>query len=251
MHAFSPIHRLYFAYLGRIYALLYALNRRKILGMRLATVVRWSSLLLLLVGLLMDWPAPVMVFLLVVAVWIYYSFWRAKRENYNRFVPTPSPAAPDNPLGQSLPPNQKLPVRATGLFSVSGRDAALLLRPASYWRVPLGDHVVMAEEAPGKFLYQFFNAESLQGIRPGLLLFGPRPAETLAVTFLARWGPEYTRFGQDHESERGALPPAKRVTIYLSIADDEVRQLLQDTITLDARQARLKIKPGATEPGRP
>ena len=155
----------------------------------------------------MDWPSPVMVTLLLFVVWINYSLWRARRDNYSRFVPLSSnlQQAPTQP---ALPPNQRLTVRATGLFSVSGRESRLLLRPAHYWRVPLGDHIIMAEEGPGKFLYQFFDAHSLQELREGLLLFGPQPAATLAVSFLARWGPEYTRFGQVYEAGDHEGPPA-------------------------------------------
>ena len=237
MEALSPVHRLYYAYLSRMYALMHALSQRSFLGIRLATWLRWLPIVALLAGWVMDWPSPVMVTLLLFVVWINYSLWRARRDNYSRFVPLSSDLqqAPTQP---ALPPNQRLTVRATGLFSVSGRESRLLLRPAHYWRVPLGDHIIMAEEGPGKFLYQFFDAHSLQELREGLLLFGPQPAATLAVSFLARWGPEYTRFGQVYEAGDHEGPPAKRVTIYLSTEDEALRRLIRETIISDARAAR-------------
>ena len=237
MDALSPIQQVYYAYLSRMYALVYRLNRRSLLGIRLASWLRWLPIVALLVGWVMDWPPAVMIALLIVAVWLNYSLWRARRDNYNRFVPNRA-AGGDAAEPTPLPPNERLSILATGLFSVSGRESRLLLRPAQYWRVPLGDHIVMAEEEPGKFLYQFFDAQSLQELREGLLLFGTHPKATLAVSFLARWGPEFTRFGQQHESGHDDLPPPRRVTVYLSAEDDATRRLVRDTIVSDARRAR-------------
>jgi hypothetical protein len=237
MVALSPIKRLYFDYLSRMYAWLFWLSRRAFLGVRLSTLARWLPVVLLLVGWAGRWPAAVMLLLIAAALWINYSLWRARRDNYNRFVPAAS-APPDDSL-PPLPPNQKVSVQATGLFSVSGRDNNLLLRPGQYWRVPLGEHVIMVEETPGKYLYQFFNARNLQDVRPGWLLFGPHPIETVAVTFLSRWGPEYTRFGQVYEDGGEDNRPPKRVTVYLSIPDEATRRAVWHTILSDARQARL------------
>lgn len=237
MEALSPIQRLYYATLSRMYALMYALSRRSFLGIRLATWARWLPIVALLVGWVRDWPSPVMIGLLLFIVWLNYSLWRAGRDNYNRFVPLPSGPPPET-TEAVLPPNQRLAVRVTGLFSVSGRENRLLLRPAQYWRVPLGDHIIMAEEETGKYLYQFFDAQSLQELREGLLLFGPHPKASLAVSFLAHWGPEYTRFGQVHEAGDHEGPPAKRVTIYLSADDETIRRLIRETIVSDARAAR-------------
>ena len=237
MNAVSPFHRVYYANLSRMYALAHGLERRSLLGVRLGSWARWLPIIALLVGWVLDWPPAVMIALLLVALWINYSLWRARRDNYNRFVPGQS-AAGGVPIHAALPPNERLPILATGLFSVSGRESRLLLRPAKYWRVPLGDHVVMAEEEPGKFLYQFFDAQSLQELREGLLLFGRQPRATLAVSFLARWGPEYTRFGPYQEAGHDGLPPPRRVTVYLSAEDDATRRLIRDTIVKDARDAR-------------
>lgn len=241
MDSLSPLRRLHVNYLSRAYALMYAVNRRSFLGVRLSAIIRWLPVLTLLVGWIRHWSVPVMVALLLIIIWINYSLWRAKRDNYNRFVPDQATLL-STPDLESLPPNRKIAVRATGLFSISGRQGNLLLRPAEYWRVPLGEHVVMAEEQPGKFLYQFFSAQNLQEVRPGWLLFGSRPVKTLAITFLARWGPEYTRFGQVYEDgDDSDLPPAKQVTIYLSAPDLETHQAIWQTIVTDARNARLGV----------
>ncbi|MBP6015393.1 MAG: hypothetical protein KA586_01605 [Candidatus Promineofilum sp.] len=241
MDSLSTPRRLYLNYLSRAYATMYMLNYRTFLGIRLSSLVRWVPIILLVIGWLQLWPAPLLVGLLIVVVWVNFSLWRAKRDNYNRFVPDGGSFADDADLGV-LPANEKVNVTATGIFSVSGRDKSLLFHPATYWRVPLGEHVVMVEEQAGKYLYQFFNARSLQTLQSGWLLYGSRPVEVLAVTFLARWGPEFTRFGQSLEDvDESELPPPKRVTIYLSTSDEPLRQVIRQTIVSDARQARLDM----------
>ena len=242
MDSLSTPRRLYLNYLSRAYAMMHALNYRTFLGLRLSSLARWLPVLLLAVGWLRMWPAPLLIALLFLVVWVNYSLWRAQRDNYNRFVPDDESHA-DDAKWEVLGVNEKVNVTATGLFSVSGRDKSLLLHPATYWRVPLGEHVVMVEEQSGKYLYQFFNAHSLQALQSGWLLYGSRPVESLAVTFLARWGPEYTRFGQLPEDvAESDLPPPKRVTIYLSTSDEPLRQLIRQTIVSDARQARLNMR---------
>ena len=81
MEALSPVRRLYYAYLSRMYALMYALSRRSFLGIRLATWARWLPIVALFAGWVMDWPLPVMVALLLFIIWINYSLWRARRDN--------------------------------------------------------------------------------------------------------------------------------------------------------------------------
>ena len=241
MDSLSVPRRLYLNYLSRAYAVMHALNYRTFLGIRLSSLARWIPIVLLVIGWLRLWPTPLLVGLLILAVWVNYSLWRAKRDNYNRFVPDGEFPA-DDAESRVLASNEKVRVTATGVFSVSGRDRNLLFHPATYWRVPLGEHVVMVEEQSGKYLYQFFNARSLQTLQSGWLLYGSRPVEALAVTFLARWGPEYTRFGQSLEDvAESDLPPPKRVTIYLSTPDEPVRQVIRQTIVSDARQARLNM----------
>lgn len=237
MDKLPPAHRIRYAYLGRIYALSYHVRRRTVLGIKLSTLLIWAPLLVLLVGRLQRWPWPALLFLFLIWLWLLFSLWQSRRVNYNRFVPGETLIENAADL-RPLPPNQKVPTWVTGLFSVSGRENTLLLRPASYWRVPLGEHVIMAEEQPGKYLYQFFNAESLQEIRRGWLVFGSKPRETLAVTFLSAWGPEYTQFGPQYDSDNKNGPPPRRVTVYMSFEDEEAERAVRQTIIDDARRAR-------------
>lgn len=241
MTLLSLFRRAYYAYLSRMYALMHVLNRRSFFGIRLKSLARWLPILALLAGWVLNWSWAVMVALLVGAVWINFSLWRARRDNYSRFV-SGKPAPGSEPASEPLPPNQKVGVLASGLFSVSGREGRLLLRPAQYWRVPLGEHVIMVEEEPGKYLYQFFDAASLQEVREGRLLFGTHPPRALAITFLARWGPEYTRFGAPGEAQSDDGPPPKRLTIYLSAPDESTHHLIRDTIISEARRVRMESR---------
>lgn len=238
MDALSPLRRSYFYLLSRLHALQHAISSKSLLGIRIRSLVLWIPILILLYGWLRNWSVTLLAGLLIAIIVINYSLWRAKRKNFNRFVPSGA-TFPHEGSGEPLPPNRKVGVLATGLFSVTGRESNLLLRPAEYWYVPLGEHVVMVEQAPGKYLYQFFNGQSLQEVRPGWLLYGSHPHETLAVTFLARWGPEYTRYGPEGDvANDGDSPPARRMTVYLSIPNDAIMRSVWMTIVNDARRVR-------------
>ncbi|MCP4422346.1 MAG: hypothetical protein GY805_37535 [Chloroflexi bacterium] len=113
---------------------------------------------------------------------------RAKQAGYNKFVVDETAVSPPPKNMQPLAPNQKAVVRASGQYAVSNKsDAVLLQKPAHYWTVPLGDHIVMVEYLPKKFRYQFFNGTTLQKIECGWILFGKEPIGTLAITFLDVW----------------------------------------------------------------
>lgn len=228
--------RLAYDYIGRINAFAYDASRRTLLGMRVAT---WLEVLLvaaLLWGLVRNWSAGIMLVLLGLFIWLIVTLWTARRRNYTRFVPAPE-GLPDGEERAGLRANQRVNARATGIFSVSSRDANVFQQPAQYWQVPLGDHVVMVEERPGKYAYQFFNARSLQAIHKGWLLFGPRPLDCIALTFLAAWGPEYTKFEQYDDGQPSATPPKSR-TIYLTFDEPAEEEAVWYNVIGDARRAR-------------
>lgn len=239
MEALSPLQRLSYGYLSRMNAFAYAAANRSLLGMRLSRWLMLGLAALLLAGWVRQWPVVVLAALLLVLIWLAFSFWRARRSNYIRFVAAADALPSDDLTGSAgtLAPNQRVPLQATGVFSVSSRDVAVLQKPGHYWQVPLGDHIVMVEERPGKFAYQFFNAANLQGARRGWLLFGPRPLECLAVSFMSAWGPEYTKFQQYDDGKPSPTPPKAR-TIYLGFESGESLQAVWRTIVADVRRAR-------------
>ena len=65
MESLSLPQRLYYRYLSRAYAFMFALSRRSFLGIRLVALVRWLPILLLLWGWLRRWPGPVLIALVL------------------------------------------------------------------------------------------------------------------------------------------------------------------------------------------
>jgi hypothetical protein len=236
MDNFPLLRRLQYGYLGRLYSLAFWATTHRFLGIRFSTLFKWVPLILLLFGWIDRGPLWLLAVLLLATLWIHLAFWRAQQVNYNHFVANETPVLSADEL-TPLPPNRRVETRATGLFSVTGRENNVLLQPAKYWQVPLGEHIVMVEERPGKYLYQFFNASALQEVRQGWLIYGRRPLAALAISFLSVWGPAYTNF-QIYELGDRVGPPPRKQTIYLTFENDADRRAVWHTIVHDARRAR-------------
>ncbi|MEZ4518440.1 MAG: hypothetical protein R3C44_17020 [Chloroflexota bacterium] len=206
------------------------------LGMKVRNWLILVGLVLLGVAWVRQWPNWAILIIALLLIWLVLSFWLAGRSNYIRFVPNGDSMMAASDLN-SLSPNEKVPAQATGSFSVSGYNNNVLFQPANYWQVPLGDHIVMVEQKPGKFLYQFFSADTLQSVAGGWLLYGAEPQEALAISFLSKWGPEYTKF-QVYEDGEESPVPAKLTTIYLTFESESQRDRVWQTIVADARRAR-------------
>ena len=181
-------------------------------------------------------PRPALALAIALLLLIYLFYWWAKRTGYSKFVTTKTLAAVADQDIPQLPVNSKIALRATGIFSTSHWETKLLLRPASYWQVPLGDHVVMVEHKQGKFMYQFFSAAGLQNVEQGVLLNGRFPHPTIAITYLSTWTPAGdAQFQMPH----APLPEnAKSRTIYFTFDSVEDEKLVWNNIVRDARQAR-------------
>ncbi len=236
MHSQSPLRQAYYTYLGRLYAFAYGAGNRTYLGMTVRGWLTLAGLVLLAVAWVQRWPTWILILIVLAVAWVFVSFWLARRANYNRFVPDNNDLMATDELA-TLPPNERVAAQATGSFSVSGYGSNVLFRPAEYWQVPLGDHIVMVEERPKKFLYQFFSAATLQSVTSGWLLFGNEPREALAITFLSRWGPEYTKF-QAYDDGEESTTPSKTVTIFLTFGSERDRDMVWQTIVSDARRVR-------------
>ncbi|MCA9961725.1 MAG: hypothetical protein KC443_21950 [Anaerolineales bacterium] len=242
MDHFSPWQQLYFNYLGRVYALTFWAKMRNFLGMRVRS---WVILLSAALGLyLATRPGTFLLVILgiLIPAFFIFSFWRAQKAGYNKFVPDAQDALPETEALRPLLPNERVKLRATGVFSLVNReDFVLFRRPSEYWHVPLGEHIVMVEQLPGHFLYQFFNATTLQKVQNGWLIFGAKPQRALAVTFLVSFGPEYndpTLFYFVGKGDGAAAPKPR--TIYFSFDSEEAHHAVWHTIIADARSARLQ-----------
>ena len=173
---------------GLLYAFLYYTTRHQLFGVTLYGWLRFLSLALVGWAGLRQWSFYEIVAVAILAVLLRFIYWRARQAGFIRFVPSGLPA-PDPRA--DIPDEQKLSVKATGMFSVKDREEYVLLRPADYWRVQNGEHAIMGEQQPGRFLYQFIQPGTLQQIQPGVLCFGRTYRPTLAITFLTSWGPQH------------------------------------------------------------
>lgn len=213
----TPLRQALLVTLGRLYLFTYWSTLRRVAGIPVSRLIKGAPLLLALVGLLLGWPLPFLVFLTAVALLIQLAYLFARRRSYKSFVANPLPPIAPVTL---LPPNQRVKLLATGTFSLNDREATVLLAPAEYWHVPLGEHIVMVEQVPGYYLYQFFNGETVKKVVRGWLIFGNAPKPSLAVTFALSWGPEYADYGKLYfvPNEQKEPPPRYR-TVYFSLAD--------------------------------
>ena len=219
---------------SRLYAFLEWSSRHRLLGLSFRSWLLLLPIVLALAGLLRGWPMAVVFGLLVLSALLFVLVVLAARSGYKRFVPDDSMALNDE---YEAPRNEhRISLHATGIFSLHNREDYVLARPAEYWRVPLGQHVFMVQETPGRFLYQIINPQDIESVQPGYLLFGREPQKALALNFLATWGPQfayqpsYTYVGQEEE------PPAVvgvARTVYLTFASDADRHAVWKSLLLD------------------
>lgn len=217
---------------GVLYAMAYFTVHRRFLGPRLSTWLKWGPLILALVSWVGRWPVYWVFLGLIWFLVAQIFYWYAKRKGYIRFLP-----AADNSQhhsGGSLSNNQKVNTLATGTFSVSSHAAYVLLQPAEYWQVPVGDHAIMVQHQPGKYLYQFIQPGALRSVKAGYLVFGRRPREALAISFLTTWGPEFGQNAPQQFSPGSNHTPARlEQTIYLTFQDIDDCRLVHNNLLQD------------------
>jgi hypothetical protein len=219
-------------FLGVLYALAYYTAHRSFFGARWSSWLKWTILLVTVVAWFTRWPIYWAVLGAICFFAVQFLYWSVKRQGYVRFL-----AAPEQPHQEGedlLKDNKKMKTLATGIFSVSSHEAYVLQRPAEYWRVPIGDHAIMVEHQPGRYLYQFVQAGALQSVEVGYLIFGRRPQKTLAITFLTTWGPESAQFTPKQFMTSTNHTPAKlERTIYLTFEDIADRHLVRRNLLRD------------------
>ncbi|MCP5101120.1 MAG: hypothetical protein GY943_36685 [Chloroflexi bacterium] len=232
MQNLSPFRQLQLTYLGRIYAFTYITKLKKVFGFRISSLLTGGSLGLFLISWIFNWAGFLIILLLLLAIGIRIVYWRANRAGYSKFIEDKTAVFPSSEFPQ-FPPNEHIKFRASGKFAISSREDSVLLRPAEYWKIPLGDHIVMVEQAPGYFLYQFFNEETIEAVQAGSLIFGHEPHRALSVTFCSKWGPEFNDLAQFYYVKNGtdAPPPCNKRTIYLTFANEEEQTAVWHSIT--------------------
>lgn len=211
-------------FLSRLYAFMYQTRRRSFLGVTLAT---WLVVLLLALALwsfFLTWSMWVTNTALAMAVILIVGYWIAGRRGYTRFVDDDDMEL--DPEFASPRDESRVPLRATGVFSVRDYERYVLEESAEYWRVPAGHHVIMVENAPGQYLYQLIEPEYIRGVRPGYLLFGRRPQKAIALHFIVSWSPELARepsYYRGAQEETKRQQPSVERTIYFTFETDADR----------------------------
>ncbi|MCA9924532.1 MAG: hypothetical protein KC421_19280, partial [Anaerolineales bacterium] len=229
----SYFQRFYLSYLGYMYAYAFRTSRQRFLGISRRSWLTLLLFLLLLMSFIFGYPTWISGLLFLIIIWLRFTYWRAAKAGYSKFVADKTAVSPPADL-KPLEPNERIKLRATGLFALSSRETNVLLRPAEYWKVPLGEHAVMVEQQPQSFLYQFFNRDTIEDVRVGWLIFGRQPRRTLAVTFCSKWGKNFTDFSQLYYVRgRDDTPPCERREIYFTFANDREHTAVWHTILQD------------------
>ncbi len=239
MDDLSALHKSYYSLLGQINYWIYVTDFRQWLSTPISWFLKRLPLLGIIIGLLMQGPF-VLSSSLVLFILINFIYWRVSRGGHIKFLAQKETAVslPDDQL-TTLPYNQKVKLRATGPFSLTAEEANLMLRPAEYWQVPLGEHIVMVERMPERYMYQFFNGRNLQKVEEGWLIFGKEPMAAIAITFRTEWGPEFANFEVRHFiQDKQPSPKSPMRTIYFTFINNEEKTLVCHNIIRDARRVR-------------
>lgn len=210
-------------FVSLLFAFMYWSKRQRLLGAAVSTWLMVLPLALAVVGLAQDWAPTILLLLLALSALLRIAYYVAGRSGYKRFIVDPALSL-DREFAAPYD-EDRVPLQATGVFSVSGREAYVLEHPGKYWRVPLGQHVFMVEQQPGRFLYQIIEADNVREVEAGLLAFGREPRKALALHFKATWGPQFAvettfQYGAAQQTEP---PPAEERTIYLTFDHDADR----------------------------
>lgn len=236
MHNFPFYKRLYYHGLGLVYGFARWTGRHTFI-FRLSTWVKLLAFVPLIIAWRQNRSAPVMVLALLLGLGVLWLYWRAWRVGYKKFVAGETAVAPTTTLTPIIP-DRRVPLKASGIFGVANREEQILLKPAEYWQVPLGDHTIMAQLEPGRFLYQFFNASNLQNLQTGWLICGLNPLPVLAVTFYSVWGQEQLSLRELYQGTENENRESKLRTIYLHFDNGADETAVRHTILHDAREKR-------------
>lgn len=235
--------------LGILLKASYQLRRHLWAGLALD---RWLAVLLVMTaglmatGLIPGGAAGIVTCAVLLVSFLALRIWAGKHR-YLAFYPIASDL-PANPHPIPLSPNDKLPVRATGLFEVEGKEQAFTELQAYLRSFQTREHAVMAIVPPSRLLligqwpqadigmwYIFFKGTELRGITAGDSYFGcrPRPALRLAVeqTLPPKSSP-LEAWGIVH-SDKPKLRVRQQV-IYLSFENAEVRDRILANLRADA-----------------
>jgi hypothetical protein len=204
---------------------------------------RWVGLLLVastLAALIHWWPQfwPAVLLAGLYLLYILVLAWAA-RQQYIGFKAAISAEAllSDAPCAPPLRVEELVPLRATGRFSVEGKERYYADLEADFESVGTREHIILGRVHPSSFLlvghwpwedvgwwYIFFTPAMIREMKVGHLCFGPRPRLTLQVVY-----------APDDDIEE---------TVYLTFGDEgAMRRVWEDL----ARDAPIDTGPGLVD----
>ena len=206
---------------GACFRILHDLHYHEWMG---ASLQRWLLVLLwvlagaALLRLLPGGPVLALLLFGFALLLILGQAW-ARRRLYVHFRAGAPSSVPEGRT--ALRPQDKVLVRATGLFSVDGHEAAWTDLIAYYRTFASREHALMARRTPSRFLgfgerdpetlgmwYIFITPETLKSVTPGRLYFGRLPRPALHLDYRRR-------------TRKGKVRPA---AAYLSFESDVERE---------------------------
>ena len=157
------------------------------LGLGLLGVAGWSVFRWWPFG----WQAALLVGLfagyVVVMVW-------AARNGYVQFTAGPGPEKASGAEAPPLRPEELVPVRASGWFTVEGQERYFVDVEAAVETMETREHIVIGRIEPTRFLllgrwpkgdtgwwYMFFRPATIREVRAGRLTFGARSRRALRI----------------------------------------------------------------------
>lgn len=173
---------------GRVYGFAFYTDLTYWLGLRRSTWLRLTAVGLFVLTLVLRLPLWLIVPTAVIMVALFAMYFVARRSGYVAFEVLHTAVAPEPTT--TLRKDEKVPVYATGLFSVMERERYLLQKKADYWHYPLGEHAIMVEEAPGRYLYQFVSASRIIHVKAGYLYLGEAHYPGLEIRYRTDWAPD-------------------------------------------------------------
>jgi len=186
---------------GAVLQLVYRLRRHWWLGWPLS---RWLGLLLVVAtgaGLILAWTRPwaaaatggAYLAYLAVLTW-------ARQQKFLRFEPHPDAETLLGRVAAAAPlrSGETVPIRASGWFTVEGKDQYYVDLEADYETVTTREHIILARVYPSRFLllgrwpafelgwwYIFFQPAMIREVAVGHLYFGTSPRLALRIVYQA------------------------------------------------------------------
>lgn len=228
--------------------LLYVFDRGEVFGLRVATLASAALLFGALVAVLRR-PGPawiVAALLVAVAILIWVLVARVRRRNFIRFVEEPLLFPPPHLLG----PAEKIPLYATGVLGVEGKQRLFAELPGFYRTFATREHALLCQAQPRRWggivawpeqelglWYAFFLPDQIAEIRTGRLQ-GSRDGEAaLAVTYRQ----ERAAQGSSQRSATSKQNPKPRApviaTIYLTFPTAADRLAVLADLLVDMPEA--------------